>query len=206
MVPRAYEKLPALAQPTDKTDRQTWIVLFSGFTQKNHQLSGMQRLWKKLDRFRAPGVRICLREWDARYERLAERITLLTQDDYHTPMIIVAGYSYGGETAIRFCDELGKRGLDVRQLILCDAVRRWLARVPTPTSLLPWWRLTVPRNVDQVDWFRQHRNQPRGHDVVAADPEVTEVCGELVLDRIHEYCDDAPAFHQAVINAVSRVL
>ena len=198
MVPRAYTNV---LKPT-----QVWVVLFSGFTQRSDQLSGMQRLWKKLDVYRRPGVHVALREWDARYDRLAERISLLTQDDPAPPAIVVAGYSYGGETAIRFSEQLGRRGLPVHRLILCDAVRRWLSRIPTPSSLLPWWNFKIPANIHRVEWFRQNVNYPRGHFVKAIDESVTEVLPEVVLTRAHQYCDDAPEFHEAVIEAVEGLV
>ena len=190
--------------------RQTWVVLIGGFTQKTYADNGLQRLWIALNRHSRPMVHIAFREWSFSYRRLAERIFHVSRFDNLPPQVVVVGYSYGGQTALNFCRQLKRRGIEVEHLVLCDAVRRWISRIPTPSSLLRFWSLRVPDNVRSVRYFIQRVNHPRGHRVVLDDSGKTLFWNNekngYDLQVAHEYCDDHTVFQNHVLAQYSKVL
>ena len=190
------------------TRQQVWVVLIGGFTQRDYRENGLQRLWMKLNRVAVPMTHVALREWTVNTSRLAQRIWLVSRYDESPPIIIVVGYSYGGQTAVNFCRDLARRGLMVESLVLCDAVFRWLRVLPTLSSLFSFWRIRVPRNVRMVRWFYQRMSIPFGHRVVRDDPEQTafwnnEFFGKE-LEAGHVYVDDNLEFHTHVLAQFMR--
>lgn len=114
--------------------------------------------------------------------------------------IDLAGYSYGGDAAIRVCRYLHQMGREVKTLLLADAVRRfgWLL----PASLWRWWTLRVPPNVSRVEWWRQ-RNDWRiwGHTVARdLDLRMGITGHEVTIPRLtHAQMDEHEGFGRAVM-------
>lgn len=131
---------------------------------------------------------------------------VLTNTEWTSPTarIDVAGYSYGGDAAIRLCWLLARHGLRVRNLFLADAVRRigWIL----PASLWRWWTLRIPANVSRCEWWRQ-RNDWRiwGHRVARVGQLQTGIVGhEVTVPRLmHAQMDEHWAFQQAVLRAAA---
>ena len=80
----------------------------------------------------------------------------------------VAGYSYGGTTAVNLCSALQDLGIQVQELCLIDPVKRrsiypwgWLA------SLNRWAKIEVTANVQNLHWFHQSTSWPRSHAVMS---------------------------------------
>lgn len=112
---------------------------------------------------------------------------------------MLAGYSWGGYTAIKLAQQLAKRGLRVRHIILSDAVYRhhyWLGQW---RALVPWTKIVIPKNVQEVTWFYQRQNLPRGHNIVALNGKTIINPGISVHGITHKYMDDCDQFHEAVL-------
>jgi hypothetical protein len=183
----------------------------SGFTQHNGRNSGVLKLSERLHLHGySHGLesRVYLHPWKAHWPTVAEHAWLLSQL-YETPLAIgIYAYSWGaGYGAIRLARELGERGIDVHQMVLCDPVPRpwlplrWAALLPAA-----WGRsIRVPRNVAAVQPLVQRHNLPQGHRVVAADPGRTQVAAPLRLRVTHQYADDSHAFYDAALVAARRV-
>lgn len=180
-----------------------WIVVIGGFLQNRGKPTGIVRLWSDLHCHRDEHTELLLLNWSDDPREYAGLIWALAQEHDRPVTVLVFGFSWGGQTAINLCRELQRRGLQVRHLVLSDAVYRhwWLPR--RWTSLLRWVLLTVPANVRHVTWFRQRFTVPRGHEVVAEDPKRTLVERARVLQLDHVYMDDAREFHLACHDAVA---
>ncbi len=173
-----------------------WHILISGFLQATGEPTGLQRLWLRLGRLRDPSTCVLLQPWDADVANLAELIWLCRPAE-KSPAVKIYGYSWGGSTAVRLARQLKKRGIAIRWMVLCDAVHRprwWPLRW---MALLPWMRIRIPDNVEEVWWCRQYENLPRGHGVVADDPGKTAVAGPLVATNEHSYMDELREFQEA---------
>jgi pimeloyl-ACP methyl ester carboxylesterase len=183
------------------SERQIWVVLYQGFTQSASRSTGFEKLWERLGDLRCDLANRELRDWNSSPGPLAERIWRLSYDNEMPPKIIVAGYSYGGTTAVNFCRSLWKRGLVVDSLFLADPVWRPFSFLPSLRSLCPWKKLFVPRNVLSCYVTHQRANSPCGHQVIAENDKLTQITGPFLRSVTHEYMDDDKQFHRAVYNA-----
>ena len=190
-----------------------WHVVIAGFLQTRGSDHGMSRLWGDLHREHViqpriirgrPGAPVeylpseavavpC--RWNDDFAGLAEQIWRLGRDESRAPAVYVYAYSWGGTSAMRFADELGQRDLRVRRMVLSDAVYHHWHRLGNWRTILPWSKIRVPCAVDEVDWFRQVTDWPRGHDVVAEDPEATIMHKPVIVPNVgHRYMDDSRVF------------
>lgn len=96
------------------------------------------------------------------------------------PRIQLAGYSFGGQTAVDLATELSEYVLAVESLTLVDAVCR-RARHPLGwlSAVNPFARIRVPENVERLAVFRQAQSWPRGHQVVI-DRSTTLIANRLI--------------------------
>ena len=188
-----------------------WHIVISGFTQSEGRYSGMTRLAQKLIGS-CPGTRVELRKWSDDWNDVAEWIHLCRTNG-SLPDIVISGYSYGGFSATLLAAELGRRGLAVRAMVLCDAVYRHRYFAGNWRSLVPWRKIRVPTNVEEVYVLRQSNPrfsmrrtgpwiQPAGHDVEPVS-SLTKMNPEVVLTCDHEWADDALEFHELALK-VSR--
>ena len=113
------------------------------------------------------------------------------------PGIQIAGYSYGGQTAINLCRALQDLGVVVQRLCLIDPVRRrsrmpwgWLAAVNR------WAVLEVPGNVRKLDWFFQSQSWPRSHNV-EKHATTAIVPHKLLLN--HNACDNVGIVRDTIL-------
>jgi len=177
------------------TPIRRWIVLFSGFLQHRGDHSGISRLWSKLHATSCGHDSVVLFfPWSADTDGIAEWMFRCSPT---APRIILAGYSFGAQTACNLAGSLKNRGIGVESLVFCDAVRRTSYRLGWWRSLFPAIPIIIPSNVGEVWQFRQTLDWPRGHRVAAAGLE-TVVHSPAMLARTHKYMDDAADFHQRV--------
>jgi pimeloyl-ACP methyl ester carboxylesterase len=177
----------------------TWRVVIGGFLQDQGRPTGMVRLWQTLDaQLSRPGVRVELRNWNDNWRQIAELIWRVLPADGSVRVGIYA-YSWGaGWGAMQLARRLSQRGVSVAHMVLSDPVYRspwlpfrWLA-------FCPWRPIVVPRNVRKVIWYRQRRNRPAGHRLIAEDAGRTSIFPPdgHEADVIHAYMDDLLAFHR----------
>jgi len=170
-------------------------VVISGFLQDEGKPTGMVGLWATLHHMvSGPSTRVELRSWHDDWNAVAEFIWRQRTNGNGVDVVICA-YSWGGPSAMELARQLGRRGIAVRHMVLADPVYRlrWaLWRV-----FFRWPKIRVPKNVRRVTWFRQHRDWPEGHDLVAEDRGMTDIEAPTVLDCGHTYVDDSPQFHAA---------
>ena len=94
---------------------------FLGFSQKAGEQTGQHILWERVRRNfgSVPGFYAHTpRPWDTRVDRLVATLAPTMAPDCRT---VVAGYSWGGETARQYCLATGRRQY---ALILCDTPYR----------------------------------------------------------------------------------
>lgn len=183
-----------------------WVAVIGGFTQETGEANGLNRLWKRLGKFRSPSVCITPHAWNDRWGNLAELIFTANNGD-PPPRVVIAGYSYGGgKGAPRLCNELRRRGVNVSQLVLSD---------PVCTPAL--WRsypILIPDNVRVVhSYFQRSRRSlfgwsdwVQGHPVIPEDRRRTVVHQFQLMRLTHTYMDDSQRFHDAVERAVAGEL
>ncbi len=173
-------------------------IVISGFLQTEGKPNGMIRLWRDLHKSHAgPDTLVLLRTWNDNMNTLAEFIWRLAADNVS---VKIYGYSWGGAAAMRLARGLQRRGINVLNMVLSDAVYRhgyWLGNW---RALVPFSCLTVPSNVKVVQWFRQQGELWRisGHTVIAEDPNKTWILPAHIALCSHAYMDDLPVFHTQV--------
>ncbi|QDT39745.1 alpha/beta hydrolase [Stratiformator vulcanicus] len=185
----------------------THVVCITGFLQRHGSpYSGIFGIWRKL-LGHADAVRFLphLMFWNSRFRDVAD--TILTFRNGCDLRVVIIGYSWGaGYGAMKLAEQLRRRGVTVDAMVLCDPVyrsrlfaTRWLALVgELPIS---GWRprIRVPDNVSRVMYWRQTMAMPRGHQLVAADPEVTKIDDRGLLDADHVNVDNHPTFVNAAV-------
>ena len=178
---------------------RSWHIVLSGFLQREGSPNGMVRLYSHLHAEHAgPDCMVELRTWNDSMASLAEKIWLLRPANM--PVVKIYGYSWGGANAIVLANELGKRSIGVKSMVLSDAVYRHRYRLGSWRALWPFSTLWVPPNVVSVWWYRQTKNLPSGHEVVAVDPKRTWISnGAIIENTTHQYMDDSPEFHRTAM-------
>jgi hypothetical protein len=146
-------------------------VLYSGFTQRHDNISaGMpELLYQIASRLNNNDTLVFNQHW---YNSVRETAGLIYRLGYNRetgeyPSISIAGYSFGGSTAVDLCNELNNiANISVQSLVLCDAVKRrsfypwgWLS------ALNPYAEFDIPLNVKRFSSFIQNEDWPRGHKV-----------------------------------------
>ena len=182
---------------------ESWNICIGGFLQHEGKPTGMVRLWRLLGLKRSgPNSQVLLRSWSDNFADLAELIFRMRNGA--DPDICIHGYSWGGFSATVLARELQRRNLRVRCLVLCDPVYRHWYKLGQWRALMPWSEIEIPANVDEVYWFRQNRNLPRGHELVPEPVRLNGIrqpVGRTVihppvwLECDHAYCDDSSEFH-----------
>lgn len=187
-----------------------WHLCISGFRQGRRAECGVEKLWRSMLAAEAvDDVRVEILSWDEDWRDIA---AWLARNSAAGAKLNLYPYSWGGDGAISLCEELQDlQDLHegsvptVDHLVMCDAVYR-SGILPTaipvnPWSMLPFATIRVPSNVREVTWFYQRVDRPRGHDVVARDPERTKVNPGRELFVGHCDIDEAKEFHDEALAA-----
>lgn len=197
------------------------ITVFSGFLQKlGSSGSGMVGIEYEAHQLAAnrADVRVNLYPWDIDHDDVAESLWR------HRPQVngknpkqihFVVGYSYGGDRALKFIRSLQTRGgCEVRELWLCDAVRRW-DFLPGVAAAFGVGVIEVPPIVQRCTYYLQKRPrwdfrkelfQPAGHKVVAKDASKTDLSGPVVRKSAHSYIDNDTEFRANVLEGIKHML
>ncbi|PHR99577.1 MAG: hypothetical protein COA78_24730 [Blastopirellula sp.] len=186
----------------------------SGFTQDHGSWHGVLELTEKLREKHCEGVRsrVHYYRWDENWAAIAEYYWSLSEK-YHTqPLIAIYAYSWGaGHGAMRLTEQLRKRGLRVRLMVLADPVYRnvWCLWRSMRNWNLPWFGepiIRVPDYVDEVFSFHQVQNRPSGHKLL---PESRTggptIHPPVLLTANHQYMDNAGEFHAKCLEQASRL-
>ena len=193
---------------------KVFVFLFTGFHQGTAQPTGLEYLYAKLDHLRRPGVSIEYKPWWTDVEALASFVNrqIVGRTGASHYRIVVVGYSYGGDRAVRLCRALRAIGIQVQNLYLIDAV--WRPRYPLPftkhlpslLSIFSFPKIVVPDNVKHVRAWRQKYPvfaewpaNPRGHQIVVEDRNKTTTHGVTTLNKLHSQMDDCPSIHEIVL-------
>jgi pimeloyl-ACP methyl ester carboxylesterase len=180
-----------------------WHVVISGFQQKSGTVNGMTQVWLDLIALTKdkPDVRVELLTWKDDIENMAELISRLSPELSY-PEVYIYGYSWGGQTSINLAQALRRRSINVRHMVLADPVYR-AARFLFLFWVFQWrafsgmFYLRVPSTVLEVTWFRQHEDYPRGHDLKADNPGLTDIHDAVELTTGHAWVDDHMYFRKA---------
>jgi len=199
------------------------ITIFSGFTQGSGDIVnvGMVRLEDAAEAYceGRPAVRVRRYTWDADVRDMVNNLWGHRPNggDNRKQHHLIAGYSYGGQTAVDMCWELSSRN-DVRvvALALCDPVRRckWM---PGVLGGLGLGKFHIPPVVERVWGYRQKHPrwslrrgvdvfQPAGHDVVAVDPHKTKIEPPVIVQEIHQYIDNDASFRERFLKSVEQAV
>lgn len=178
-------------------------VCITGFLQSHASSNaGLVDVWRRLDieHGRDPQTLVSLRSWKDNWDDFAELFFRFRNGT--DPDIRVYAYSWGaGFGAIQFAKALQSRGLKIRSMVLSDPVyfsrlisTRWLAMIQE-VPFLKWSpRIVVPSNVERVTYFRQSKNRPAGHELIAEDSEKTKIEPAQFLSYDHQHMDDSFEF------------
>lgn len=201
----------------DQNDMQPtcFHLLISGFCQRAGLPTGMFRLKEEFRR----NCHYCnarsiteLYRWDSNWRWIAEDIWQTTVFGKRQAKVGVYAFSWGaGWGAARLARRLRRLGIRVRAMVLSDPVYRhpwlplrWLSLLQRRPIFLGPPVIRVPDNVDEVFCFRQEMNRPQGHHLVC-DGDTTLLHPPVLLDRVHDMMDDAPAFHAQALAAAETL-
>lgn len=194
-----------------------WHEVIAGNLQKEGDASGMPKLWRYLQsRVSGRDTVVTFSAWNHDPASIAERIWRLSLYLGVTPKVFIYAYSWGCMTAINVCRALRRRGLKAGiKLVFSDPVYRHWYKLGWWRSLVNWFSIKVPDNVDEA-WYYVQRNplllfngrvhvNPRGHRLHAEDPQATTIHGPRVMAESHQYMDDLTDFHWACIDVAREV-
>lgn len=192
--------------------KATIIVCISGWTQSRGKYHGILQLREKLiAEGHAHGVanRVWYLPWTTNWSGVANDLSIICNQHGMKPMVLVAGYSYGGWAALRFAYKLWEHGIGVQNMILCDPVARpwyWPRPIPSLTSLLGRERsfaMRVPNNVVNLYEYYQLENRPQGHKLITGNGTFFEHSVKLQVP--HDRMDDAPEFQGCVMKYANEM-
>ena len=179
--------------PTQQPIRK-FIIVIPGFMQSRGTPNGMVALWRKLHHaYAGPDTVVSLHLWNSNWRDVAEWIWRLRPNKGQLD-IVIAGYSWGGYSAVLLARQLKKRGIQVRSMILSDPVYRhwyWLGQW---RAFWPQSRIRLPSKVGCVAVFRQETNLPSGHFFTDETNKIP-VTTFLIDGVVHQFMDDLPQFH-----------
>lgn len=178
----------------------TWIVVISGFLQNKGEPNGITRIWRQLHAKMTDSTSVVYHlTWDSDIKATAE-FMFRYSNRHQRPKILLAGYSWGGQTAANLAFELDRRGLHVDQFVTADAVHRhkyWFGRW---RAMVPWSKIRIPDSVKRVTWFRQKMNKPAGHQLVGKN-----VGDPIELHVAHQYADDAVVVENTILKLAEEL-
>ena len=175
------------------------IVIISGFTQKNYELTGSHDLWLKIHMercaLRCPDTKVFLREWDADWESEAKFINSLGPTE-----VLVCAYSWGGGFGM---PQLAKRLVAPVTCVLCDPVYRSKTLVGRWAAFMDW-KINVPSNVT----VKHHFIQEAKWYELDGDPldGGKSLCKPTILDYTHTEMDESHEYHEAAVTVAKHFL
>lgn len=193
-----------------------WIFFFGGYRQDSGGAPGVLVLADYVNRLNEnhPLTRIQFREWDDNPEPIAQRV--FQQQPQELPVnVISVGYSYGGFTSNRFCQELDYLGIKVYAQVLVDAVWRMFDWLPSPRSMLGWKPIKIATNVEHLYSFHQDsesRWEPQGHPLIVSEetqwhtPDSVDNKGMHLLNTSHWNIDENKMVRDTVLQVCEPFL
>ncbi|MBR9800273.1 hypothetical protein GYB59_00605 [bacterium] len=183
------------------------IVLISGFRQRyGRATTGLDNLWREIWA-EAAGPDCCVwsKCWDDDFRALAAQVDQCR--DHCSVSVDVAAYSWGvGHGAMSFARELQQYGLEVQRLFAIDGVyRHWIplrSMFSRGNPLAP--KIVLPHNVRETTYWRQTRNRPQGHELIAETTGQVIKPGDgsredgLMPTQTHQTIDNSRAIHEAI--------
>lgn len=172
-----------------------WHIPIMGFTQRITRPTGFDKVWQGLRESVDPGAVVLTPQcWRMNWKAIAAFLERNSPEP-EKAWINIYAYSWGcGHGFKDLTRQLQKRGMVVRNAVLCDPVyhswwRPWRALAMSPA-------IRIPRNVREVHWLRQYNNRPAGTDLIAEDRHTIIHDAVVIEDREHEYMDDSPEFFE----------
>lgn len=187
----------------DPKPHDIWHFVIAGNLQDDYELNGCLRCWDFLLPLRSRHVHVELLEWHANMRDVAEKVAAVKLLHDAPCRVTINAYSWGGGWgAPRLARELGKRGIDVLRMNLCDPVYRHPLWCLTWLALVPGRLISIPANVHLVQSFVQKNSLLRGHRVSAEGIHTTIAPPVEVAGVTHVNMHKLEAWHaQAVANA-----
>ena len=187
--------------------KASFIICVSGFTQSRGYFHGILKLRESLiinGMADGPRRRVWYLTWKSNFDRVAADLAIICTQHGYKPVVMIAGYSYGGWGALQLARALERKGIAVESMALSDPVGRpwwWPRPLPAMTSMISRryaFKLKVPPNVHKCHTYYQTRNRPQGHQVVPTNG--TEMTHPIRLNYTHQRMDDASEFHGRVLS------
>lgn len=194
-------------------------LLIGGYRQHFGQPTGMYRLREKLVNnyhYCNGHSRVELHEWNSDWKAVVRNLVLLQQDTAQPLLIGVYAYSYGvGWGAMQLAKYMSKcisLNLKIDKAVFCDGVfrhplliMRWMSLLKRRNWLLGDPIIKLPPNVfREIYCFRQEIGRPQGHYILPTDDEVI-IHPPVLLPRNHADIDDAPEFHNKVLEVAEEL-
>jgi len=178
-----------------------WILPIMGFTETKALPTGIERIWRELKPLDGGNISVCDPfEWDDDVSGFARFMRRNSTGDCE---LLAFAYSWGcGQAFCTLAEECEALGITIRVALLCDPVYRsrlfpvWLPFNPLSLTALPTIR--IPASVERVEWVRQVKDWPRGHNPAAKNPDLTHIGNGRYLEYTHGTIDDSPHFREMV--------
>jgi len=181
-----------------------WIVPIMGFRESVSRPTGIERVWRDVRGFADAGLCVITPyEW---WEDMRGLAQFIVRNSAVSPRVMVIAYSWGcGAAFATLARECEAMGVEITVAVLCDPVFRsrvfpaWLPL--NPLSVSPWMRpaIKIPASVQRVEWVRQDKDFPRGHDLVAEDPASTVIGLGCYVPVGHTRIDNSTEFQSLAL-------
>lgn len=190
-------------------------ICIAGLHQYRGKPHGMFRLTQKLIRnchYCNGHSQVHSYSWNTNWRQVAEQMSLVRNGEGCQLVVGVYAFSWGaGWGAMRLAEELRRVGIYIVVMVLSDPVYRhprlllrWLSLLRRQHIIIGSPVIRVPKRVGEVYTFRQQQNWPQGHHLVYKDDKTIRH-RPVLLDVIHERMDDAPEFHERVMQEAERI-
>ena len=90
-------------------------------------------------------------------------------------------------------------------MVLSDAVYRHSYWLGNWRAMCPFSKIKIPANVEEVTWFKQKQNYPRGHNL-KPESDTTKINSPQELKYKHKKMDESYLFHKEVFKACHRAM
>ncbi len=188
--------------------RAFFYICISGFTQTRGTFHGILKLREELlvaGHSSGTCSRVWYLPWTSDWGQVASDLSIVCNRYGFKPLVLIAGYSYGGWGAIQLAIALMKVGIDVQDMILSDAVARpwyWPRPLPALTSMLgrSWsFPMQIPPNVIRLHEYYQQEDRPQGHRLLFGEETALQTSVKLWKIGGHQEMDDVLEFHECVL-------
>lgn len=182
-------------------------IVITGFLQNIATPNGMDKVYMNLLNFQDRNTTVDMKVWNSHWKEYARFIERTGPSHYDKHDIRCYCYSWGcGYGFVRLAKELRKLGIKIKYAVFSDPVYYpGILKYRALFNLIKEPVITIPDNVENVYYYRQNTNRPKGSVCVAEDTVKTKIYDLGILPGvIHQSMDDSPYFRDQCLKVAQH--